>query len=297
MTGWGLCTTVKAPVEQVEAFVAHHLHLGAAHLRVFLDDPDDPGAERIARLPRTTVTRCSEAYWKGTLGRRPDRHQNRQARNVQQVYASADLPWIGHLDVDEFLWPSRPVGDLLAEVPRTSPMLRIAPWEALHDPALPDDIFTARAFRAAMPGAEHAGARDRIFGRHATLLPSGTLSHSAGKCFFRTGLAGFEPRLHGAFRAGVRVTGDAFSPDVALLHFHAEDPGRWKDRLGFRLTRGAYQYNPPLQDWLSQADGARIDAFYRDTQTATPELLARLRAEDALLTADLHLRERVARMS
>lgn len=296
MSRWGLCLTVKAPLAQVEAFVAHHLHLGAAHLWVFVDDPDDPGLNAIAALPHTTVTRCTDEYWARTLGRRPDKHQNRQARNVQTVYRETDLPWLGHLDVDEFLWPARDVGCVLADLPGDEPMLRIAPWEALHAPGLARDIFTARHFRAALSGADRAGARDRVFGRHATLLPSGVLSHSAGKCFFRTGLSRFEPRLHGAFRAGTRVQGGAFTRDIALLHFHAEDPLRWTERLPFRLTRGAYQYNPPLQAWLMAANPAEIDAFYNDVQIATPDLLDTLRAEDALLCADLNLHDRIAQL-
>ena len=172
-------------------------------------------------------------------------------------------------------------------------MLRLAPWEALHDPALPDDIFTARHFRAALSGDRKAAARARVFGDYAPLLSNGVLSHSAGKCFFRTGLARFEPRLHGAFRAGTRVPGGDFCPNIALLHFHAEDPKRWRDRLQFRLTQGAYQYNPPLQDWLLSANETAIDQFYHDTQTATPATLTRLRAENILLEARLNLRQNI----
>ncbi len=176
-------------------------------------------------------------------------------------------------------------------------MLRMAPWEALHDPLLPDDIFTARHFRAALRGAANEAARTRVFGAFAPLMSNGVLSHAAGKCFFRTGLARFEPRLHGAFRAGARVPGGDFFPDIALLHFHAEGPARWKDRLQFRLTRGAYQYNPALQEWLLAADDAQIDVFYRATQTANTDTLVKLRAEGILIETSLHLRDKIAKMS
>jgi hypothetical protein len=293
---WGICATIKAPVDQVQAFVAHHLDLGAVRIWLHFDDGDDPAADVVARLAKVDVTRCTEAYWTALMGRRPPKHQNRQSRNMQRVYALVNLPWVAHIDVDEYLLPSRPIADVLAAVPAADSMLRMAPWEALHNPALPDDIFTARHFRAALHGAAHAGARDRIFGPYAPLLPSGVLSHSAGKCFFRTGLSRFEPRLHGAFRAGERVKGVPFSPDIALLHFHAEDPARWKDRLAFRLTKGAYQFNPALQEWLTQAEAKGIDAFYAAIQTATPDLLARLRRDNVVLEADLHLRQKVSRL-
>lgn len=299
MTAWGLCTTVKAPAEQVLAFTAYHLNLGAAHLWLFFDDPDDPAYDAVAGHPDVTATRCDMGYWQALAGKRPDKHQNRQGRNMQSVYNSTSLPWLGHIDVDEYLLPRRDLGqilDTLDGLDIEDKILRIAPWEALHDPAMPDDIFTARHFRAALRGGgpDAQAARDRVFGPYAPLLHKGVLSHAAGKCIFRTGLSRFEPRLHGAFRAGARVSLGDFTPEVALLHFHAEDPQRWKERLQFRLTRGAYQFNPPLQQWLLAADETATDAFYAAVQTASPDVLATLRAEDVLMEASLNLRRTVA---
>ncbi len=291
---WGICTTLKSTPEQALAFVAHHLSIGATHIWLNFDDPDDPAATLFEERPDVTATLCSDSYWNDLIGRRPAKHQNRQARNAQRVYALGAVPWLAHIDVDEFLLPQRDISHVLAEVAPDKPVLRVAPWEALHNPALPDDIFTAQQFRAALRGPDNAAARARVFGEHAEILPFGVFSHAAGKCFFRTGLSRFEPRLHGAFRAGVRVAGGDFTPDIALLHFHAEDPARWHDRLQFRLTRGAYQFNPPLQHWLQAASPAQIEQFYHHTQVATPETLARLRGEGILLETDLALRTKIA---
>lgn len=296
---WGICTTVKAPLEQVQAFVAYHLALGASHIWLHFDDPDDPAANHLTH-PKITALRCDMAYWMDLIGKRPERHQNRQGRNMHRVYKTNALPWIAHIDVDEYILPqtgnASDIPAALASLPPDQPMLRLAPHEALHDPTLPDDIFTATSFRAAINGQRNDAARARAFGQYAPLLTNGVLSHSAGKCFFRTGLSRFEPRLHGAFRAGTRVPGGDFHPNIALLHFHAQDPSRWRDRLQFRLTKGAYQYNPALQDWLLNASDPEIDAFYTATQTATPDTLAKLRAEGALLTASLNLRQKITEM-
>lgn len=297
MTDWGICTTLKAPVPQVLAFVAHHLGLGASRIWLHFDDPDDPAADAVAGLPGVTAIRCDFTWWHGMMGRRPGKHQNRQSRNMQQVYAQDALPWVAHIDVDEFLWPARPVAEVLADAPDDAPLIRIAPFEALHDPALPDDIFTARHFRAALTGQGRAADRARLFGPYAPLLAEGVLSHSAGKCFFRGGLQGMEPRLHGAFRWGERLRVDGFAPDIALLHFHAQDPAAWKDRLAFRIARGAYQYNPPLAGWLGNAAQQDVDAFYAAVQHATPATLDMLRGMGALLTADLGLRGQVAALT
>lgn len=294
VTAWGICTTVKAPADQVLAFVAHHLALGAAQIWLHFDDAADPAMAAIAGLPGVEGIACDAAYWQRLMGRRPDKHQNRQSRNMQRVQALGALPWVAHIDVDEFLWPARPIAEVLAHAPADAPLIRVAPFEALHDPALPDDIFTARHFRAALKGDARAADRARLFGPYAPLLPEGVLSHSAGKCFFRGGVKGLEPRLHGAFRWGERVLADGFAPGIALLHFHAQDPAAWKDRLAFRITRGAYQYNPPLAEWLGNAAQHEVDAFYAATQQSSPETLAMLRGMDALITADLGLRARVA---
>lgn len=294
MTGWGICTTVKAPADQVRAFVAYHLALGAARIWLFFDDPDDPAAVAVEGLDRVEVTRCTEKYWHVTCKRRPERHQNRQARNMQAVYARATLPWVAHIDVDEFLLPDLPVAEALAAMPDDRAMLRMAPWEALHDPGLPDDIFTARAFRSAIKGPQRQASRDLAFGPYAPLLPDGVLSHSAGKCFFRTGVSRMEPRLHGAFRAGVRMEGGAFHPGIALLHFHAEDPARWQDRLAFRLSHGAYNYNPALQAHLLASDPAGVADFYARVQAPDADVRAGLAAAGLLREAELHLRAGLA---
>ena len=291
---WGVCTTLRAPVDQMLAFVAHHLALGAQHIWLHFDDPADPAADLAATLPGVTAIRCDPGWWRRTVGHRPARHQNRQARNIQTLCDAAPLPWLLHADVDEFLIADRPVARLLAELPPDRLMLRVAPWEALHDPGLTDDIFTACHFRAALTGAARAPDRARAFGRYAPLLPDGVLSHAAGKCLFRTGIPGFEPRLHGAFLHKTRLDGGAFHPDLALLHFHAPDPLAWRDRLAFRLTKGAYQYNPALQGFLQTASPGEIGDFYAAVQQVSPDTLATLADLGVLRQERLHLRARVA---
>lgn len=294
MADWGVCSTILAPVDQVLAFVAHHLELGASRIWLFFDNPDDPAFEVVKALRGVTATRCDANYWRSVCKTRPDTHQKRQSRNMRRVYDMAALPWIAHLDVDEFVLPDRAISASLDEVPPEQILLRMAPWEALHAQGLQHDIFTAHQFRAALKGDHFAEARQAVFGKFAALLNEGVLSHSAGKCFFQCGFTGLQPRLHGAFLDGERVKGGAFHPDIALLHFHAEDPDRWKQRLHFRLTKGAYQFNPNLQSYLLQADQAAIDAFYSAVQQPGEDALAYLAQKGLVIEATLQLRSKVA---
>lgn len=290
MADWALCTTVKAPVEQVLAFTAHHLALGASQLWLFFDDPDDPAYHAVKIIPGVIATRCDATHWQSICNKRPEAHQNRQGRNMQWVYAKAQTPWLGHIDIDEYLAPSRPIADILAAQPSDRILLRMAPWEALHDASLPDDIFTATAFRAALKGPDHAAHRDLAFGQYAQYLPEGVLSHSAGKCFFRSGVRGLEPRLHGAFRFGKRLQGGDFDLQIPLLHFHAENRAQWTNRLPFRLTLGAYKFNPALQAYLQAASTPEITAFYDRVQNPGPETRHDLDRQGLLHHATLNLR-------
>lgn len=297
MADWGLCATIKAPRDQVLAFVAHHLGLGASHIWLFFDDPNDRAFEEVAKIDRVTATRCDDAYWQSVCKTRPDAHQNRQSRNMRRVYDLAALQWIGHLDVDEFLHPARAVADILDAQPWDRILLRMAPWEALHDPNLPDDVFAARQFRAALKGPQLQPARQKAFGAFADLLPDGVLSHAAGKCFFQRDFAGLQPRLHGAFLGGERVKGGDFDADIALLHFHAEDPKRWLANLKFRLTLGAYKFNPVLQTYLQQATEADVAAFYQRVQNPDADVRAWLADAGLLRDANLCLRDQIACLS
>jgi hypothetical protein len=293
---WGVCATVRAPAEQVLAFAAHHLAIGAHRVWLHFDDPQDPAADVLAGIARVTVTRCTDAYWQALVGRRPQQHQQRQLWNVTRIYQRARVDFLAHFDVDEFLLPAVAVDEALADLPEDRLILRVEPFEALGEPGLADDIFTARHFRRQLPEPD-AALLARLFGPYAALLPHGMLSHTVGKCFFRTGVAELRPSIHGARIEGERVFGGRFHPDLALLHFHAEDAGRWLGGLGFRLTRGAYTFLPALQQHLAAAGPEGQAAFWERVQRATPETLAALREAGLLREAELGLRARVAALT
>lgn len=291
MTSWGIVATAKAPIGKLWAFAAWHLSQGAARIWLCFDEPDDPAFAQLDH-PRITRIRCDAAHWQA-LGGRPDRHQNRQSKNAAMVYRRAGVDWLAHIDVDEFLWPDRRIAEMLEGLMPDQILCRAEPFEAMHDPRLPDDIYTATAFRGALK-PRHAALRVPVLGRFAGVLPEAMLSHANGKSFFRTGVPGLQPRLHGAFRDGQRLDGPAFQPGLALLHFHAQDRGAWESALPFRLTRGAYQYHPALQDFLSAASPGEIAAFYDETQCLTSQKSELLRSEGRLIQARLALREKVA---
>lgn len=290
MASWGLVATVKAPEEKVLAFVAHHLSLGADHIWIYFDDPEDPTHAVLNGHPSVTAILCDVTYWADK--RRHDRHQNRQARNARDAYERCTLDWLGHIDVDEFIQAKRAVATILDAVPPEQLLVKLEPFEAMHDPDLPDDIYTARAFRGAIRH-DLWPLRHRALGKYREIALDGMLSHSVGKVLMRTGIKNLSPRLHGVMLNGARVPAPHWHPELHLLHFHAQDRTAWKEALQFRLTRGAYMYRPSLQKYLLTATPEEVDAFYLGTQVLPPEIIPELLAAGRLVIADLALRQKV----
>ena len=223
MATWSLVATVKAPEEKLLAFAAYHLSLGAEHLWLFLDDPDQPVPELLARHPRVTVTRCDEAHWTRVGKKRPPAHQNRQAQNARYAYREqATSDWIVHIDVDEFILAPRPIAAILDATPRETIVMKLEPFEAMHDPLLPDDIFTSREFRGALRH-EYWPRRRAALGPYRKVIRDGMLSHSVGKVIYRTGIPGLLPRLHTVMVDKEFVRTPDWHPEMQLLHFHAQD--------------------------------------------------------------------------
>jgi len=293
MASWALVTTVKAPKDELLAFVAHHLSLGASHLYIYFDDPADPAVEAVAGHPRITAIRCTDWYWL-LRGGRYHKLQKRQVRNARHAQARCRCDWLGHVDVDEFLHAPRPVSELLAEVPPDVPDVVMEPFEAMHDPDLPDDIFTARHFRGVLNG-RHAALQPAVFGPAAVALRKGGLGHVVGKSFCRPRARGIAIGLHLVKRNGVNLW-TPFHPELRLLHFHAQDPVAWRRALPFRLSHGAYYHSTEqaLRSYLEGASDARVREFYTAAMTLTPETAQLLQQHDRLVTADLGLRAKVA---
>jgi len=289
---WGVCTTVKAPLDQILAFVAWYKHLGAARIWVHLDDPDHASLHILGQIDGVVSIACDDAYW---AGRRPKSQEGRQVHNLRRIYGSTDLPMLAHVDVDEFLYSAAAISDILDAAPPDAPFVRAAPAEALHDPSLPADIFTARQFRK--PFAPRLGLvqKQAVLGEYAEVLAGNMLSHRVGKSLFRTGLDGFLPRIHaGSFSKDGPPLNIPANPDITVLHFHAQDRAAWRDALPHRVSKGAYSFNVPLAAYLAEASSDQIEAFYDATQVATPQLVAALTDAGLLVEADLRLKEEVA---
>jgi hypothetical protein len=75
---WGVCTTAKAPLPQLLAFVAWHKHVGASRIWVHLDDADEVSATVLNQIDGVTAILCDDAYWT-VKGGRPHKQEPRQS--------------------------------------------------------------------------------------------------------------------------------------------------------------------------------------------------------------------------
>ena len=270
MVKWGTCSTIKAPVDEVVAFIAHHQSLGADEIWIFFDDPDDPALPIVKNAKGVVAVACDDAYWNGN---RPEVHENRQAQNARHAYRSTHLDWIAHIDGDELIHlDDGTVADRLAEIDKDALIVRMKPWEAMCSPYR-DGPFNAHLFRAPIRRKNLPVLHSAMFGEFEILLEDGILSHANGKSFYRTGIAGISPRIHTAALNGERLKGNPFHPDLALLHFHAHDREAWFNALPYRIEKGAYKCTPILAEFFADSPPEDIEYFYDTVMVSNEKML------------------------
>ncbi len=296
MTRWGLVSTILAPAPEILRFAAYHLEAGAHRLYIYLDDENPDAFEALKAHPKCRVQVCDAAYWK-KRGGRPERHQVRQTKNASHAYRrKADVDWLGHIDVDEFL--VGPVTDALASLPEDSRVARVRPMELLAD----GDGTAYKGFLP--PGPQRRALVQELFPTFGQYLRGGFLSHVSGKIFVRVGLKGVSIRIHKAFEGETEIPGAIELGNLSLAHRHAQSWGTWKARYRYRLEHGAYRaeldkgrtekpHTMSLHDlftFLEESEGEDgLRKFHQEVAADTPEMRERLRQRNLLRIVNLDL--------
>lgn len=302
---WGVVSTIKAPLRDIANFAAHHLEIGAHRIFIYLDDDNQPALDALSGHPRLTLIKADAANWRNA--KRPDKHQPRQSANARHALKrkSAGLDWLAHIDVDEFIWPVKPLAEQLQALPQDCLCARIRPVEALSPEGVADippglTHFKATALKRDRRNAE-TGAIYPTFGPH---LNGGFLSHVAGKMIFRTGIDGLSPRIHNVILGDVQNPGQQELSQAELLHLHAPSLNDWLSRFDYRLEKGAYRaelaptrarsrggltMHELFNTILDEHGRDGLHAFYDEVCRATPDLRARLEAHGLLRSYALDL--------
>jgi hypothetical protein len=311
---WGLVATIKAPATEILNFAAHHIELGAHRLHIYLDE-DNPAARAALKAhPKCRVTVTDAAYWKRRRGHRgrPGAHQPRQSFNATHcLNKRPQVDWLTHIDVDEFLWPERPLPQQLAALPPETFSARVRPIEALApDPADPPSPGTTWFKACARLLGTRRDQTDQIYPEFGPHLDGGFVSHVAGKVFVRTDVEGASLRIHNALRDGTKDPAPVELHETALCHFHAPDWPRWLSAYRFRLARGSYReglkpaplsgpeglnMNALFTRLEAQGGEAALARFFAEVCTATPALRSALSAHGLLRGLALDLDAKRAR--
>ncbi len=298
MTKWGLVATIKAPAAEILDFAAYHLDQGAHRLYLYLDAPNPAAYPTLKAHPKIRVATCDDAHWRKLGMKRPKKHQVRQTANATHAYARRiEVDWLIHMDVDEFLWPDRPVADILGALPRSTSCGRVRPIESLAgDGHVFKGFISNRQDRLQIV--------DQLYPQYGRYVKGGFLSHVAGKLFVRTGLGPLSVRIHNVFQGDKMNPGEAELDDIELCHCHSTSWEHWINAYRFRLEQGSYRAELPasqphelgglsLHEVLSMIESeegqAGLRAFHDELCADTPKLRAKLDAFGLLRICDLEL--------
>ncbi len=301
MTRWGISATILAPTRDILAFAAYHLEAGAHRLYLYLDDDNRDAFAALKAHPKIRPVLCDDDWWNG---KRPKKHQVRQTQNATHAYnRRADVDWLIHMDVDEFLVSDRPVADTLADLPADQTTARVRPMEQLAG--------DGTAFKAFVPnGPDRARIVADLYPTYGAHIKGGFLSHLAGKVFTRTGLSDVRIQIHNAFQNDEMLKGPEDTPGMDLAHCHASHWDHWYKSYRYRLEKGSYRSElapnrPRDKGGMSmhelfqtiEADGGTpaLRAFFDEVCTDTPDLRARLSRYGLLKHADLDLNTTLAK--
>lgn len=290
---WGVVCTTNAPLLEVARFVAYHLEIGAKHVYIYLDAPDQDVSALLSDHPQVTLTVCDAAYWKKNGKNRPDAHQLRQTFNATQALKRAHehVHWLGHIDTDEFILSSRKLTTVLKSVPKDLAGVRLYPAEALAVGTvgqLPKH-FKLRTTGDGVPPS----AVTEVYPTFGSYVRGGFLSHLAGKVFARTGQGNLRLAIHRLRIKGEDVLNVMPLEDVFVGHLHASDWDSFLEKLDFRQTKGSYRVKSDdalknighLLRYLREEEGEDgLRLFFSEVCEDSPELRARLKQHGLLLS-------------
>ena len=299
---WGIVSTIKAPARDVLRFAAYHLQAGAHRLFIYLDDENPTAFNALKAHPKCRVTTCDGTFW-AKHGQRLEKHQARQSANATRAYQRrAEVDWLIHIDVDEFLISEQGVGRILGQIPADTLAARIRPMEALSG--------DGTAYKKFIPsGPDREQLVRKLYPTYGDYVKGGFLSHLAGKLFVRTKLDNTRLQIHNAFQGKTAIPAIDQLQGIDLAHAHAKTWEDWHANYRYRLNHGSYRdglapNKPRERGGLSMHDlftmiereegTAGLRAFFDEVCADTPDLRARLNSHGLLRLVDLNLDQALA---
>ncbi|WBU60946.1 glycosyltransferase family 2 protein [Paracoccus albus] len=304
---WGIVATIDEPASLIAAWVAYHLTIGASEIHIFFDRPNSEARSLLEGMSGVFLHASGEDGWRGlTSGRRPGRHQARQAYNATRILNETTLDWLVHCDADEFLRVSDPLGDELANVPDNIEWLLIEVQERVWTGAETEGDIFAGAFRLPLADFELIGPG--LYGAaRAMRMNAGLSGHDVGKACVRAG-RGHVMNIHRPARHRHSKRCDlrfAKCRSACLTHFNGMTRLQYIMKMlrrGLVLLDGlpspsSAARKQQFETALSHAgDAEALNMLWQDMQYISAEELEILKELEAIRFDDLNIAEIAQKM-
>lgn len=293
---WGIVATVAEPAPLVQSFVAHHLHMGAAEVHIFLDDPDDPVADMLRAVSRCIVTRCDRDWWvRCGISRRPGLHTRRQHVNATAANAMSGADFLLHCDADEFLRPDSDIAGDLFQLPESRPWLKIPNLERGFLAGQPIETIFDGVFK------RFAGRDGDNAGKANDLATFGFTGHAAGKAMTRCG-QGLKIGIHAPRIGKIRdrnIPPHRIAKKSELVHFDGLTPLHWAAKLLRYAAQGPEQMGKLVGEKRTRQvievlrcidDRPRLRRLYDQMNALAPHEIAAMEASNLVVQdpIDMH---------
>jgi hypothetical protein len=250
-------TTIRATLADTLDFTYYHLNIGADHIFLFFDDPDDPSVNVLCREKRVTCIKCTADHWTGLSGnlRESDLNistkQEINSRVALKMAREQGYSWICQIDSDELIHAAGGFKEAIASIPLRVDVARFPVLEAIPEKLSVQSAFKdLRYFKHAKyvhpkKTFGHLDSRElilirikdiiyRIKRRQAILLGCNLVSeyyikgHRLGKSIARANACMVLWGPHFPFPNGKEPLNTIFIPKVKILHYDAPDYEHWK---------------------------------------------------------------------
>ncbi|NRB03050.1 MAG: glycosyltransferase family 2 protein [Rhodobacteraceae bacterium] len=291
---------MQEPPQLVVAFVAHYLQMGASHVQIYLDGPNQEAQRLLSDHPRVTVTLADAAHYRSQCKEPMPSHMHRKLRlNANLAYVAAQADWLLHVDADEYV-QCADFGQYLATVPQDVDTVRIPNGERVFFKGEPlNTIFDGGMAKPVV----NRPRRIKLLRGEASLIYTdrGFFGHTAGKSITRTGRS-MRLGIHAPMRrSGARKM---WAEEALLCHFDGLTRFHWVMKLlryadasmyDERQSRGSGRPRYEQLKYITQDDAhlERAIALHDEIRVIDAERAEKMRLRNVLVPMEINPAEAV----
>ncbi|MEO0411615.1 MAG: glycosyltransferase family 92 protein [Pseudomonadota bacterium] len=231
-----ICTFLSQSRESVLKLIDHNRKIGADHIFLFFDYPEEADFPEIADFDDVTIVACDDTFWNSCPGGRSDvlikRNEFALLKGYQMATA-AGCDFAALIDGDELLYAKGNLIQAIRKHAEAADILRLYPYEAILVCKDKRDEFSQTHFKA-LPNRINRAFLRWTYGDTLAISDDGFFGHLSGKAIVRTGLTFKHINVHCPTpetpARTVRIK------DVWLLHFDCMNFSSWKRKWALRLN-------------------------------------------------------------